>query len=158
MRTIIRMKIKRLFLLIIVFICLPLFLHSQSNTVIDELLDKEKADWGQTTYLVLTAAELLDENADMTEVMATLEVQQWRIDTKDPDEFISLGEYSYLLMKAFDLTGGLMYKLLPGPRYAARELDYLDFIYDNKSPYRTLSGEEVLRILGKLLEWKEETL
>ena len=152
------MKINRLFPLGLVMICLPLILHSQSNTVIDELLDTEKADWGQTTYMVLTAAELLDENTNMAEAIKALEKQQWGIDVKEPEDSITLGEYSYLLMKAFNITGGLMYKLFPGPRYAARELDYLDFIYDNKSPYRTLSGEEVLRILGRVLEWKEENL
>lgn len=152
------MKKNKLILFGILIACLPLFLHSQSNTVIDEMLDKEKADWGQTTYLVLTAAELLDENADIPGVMAALEAQQWKIDTEDPDKSISLGEYCYMLMKAFDISGGLMYSLLPGPRYAARELDYLNFIDNDKSPYRTLSGEEVLRIMGRLLEWKEENL
>ncbi len=152
------MKNNRLILLGLVIICLPLFLHSQSNTVIDELIEKENADWGQTTYLVLTAVELLDENEDIPGVMSALEAQQWKIDSKDAEEFITLGEYSYMLMKAFGLSGGLMYKIFPGPRYAARELDYLNFIDENKSPYRTLSGEEVLRILGRLLEWKEENL
>ena len=152
------MKNNRLILLGLVIICLPLFLHSQSNTVIDELIEKENADWGQTTYLVLTAVELLDENEDIPGVMSALEAQQWNIDSKDAEEFITLGEYSYMLMKAFGLSGGLMYKIFPGPRYAARELDYLNFIDENKSPYRTLSGEEVLRILGRLLEWKEENL
>lgn len=152
------MKIKRLFLLIIVFICLPLFLHSQSNMIIDELLDKGNADWGQTTYMVLTAAELLDENIDTTGAIEALKKQKWEVDVKEPAEPITLGEYSFLLMKAFNIPGGLMYKIVPGPRYAARELGYLNFIDNDKSPNRTLSGEEVLRILGRVLEWKEANL
>ena len=70
------MKIKRLFLLGLVLVCLPLILSAQSNTVIDELLEKEKADWGRTAYMVLTAAELMDESTAISEVLTNLEKQQ----------------------------------------------------------------------------------
>lgn len=150
------MKTKRLILFSLVLVFLPLILSAQSNTIIDELLEKETADWGNTAYLVLTAAELIDENTEISEVLNSMDLQQWEIEIKQTNELITLGEYSYLLMKAFDVPGGLMYKLIPGPRYAARELSYLNLIDNDKSPYRTLSGEEVLRIMGRLLEWKEE--
>ena len=152
------MKIKRLILFSLVLVCLPLIVSAQANTIIDELLEKDKADWGNTAYMVLTAAELIDENTDISEVLNSIDLQQWKMEIKQTNDLITLGEYSYLLMKAFDVPGGLMYKLIPGPRYAARELSYLNLIDNDKSPYRTLSGEEVLRIMGRLLEWKEENL
>ena len=58
-------------------------------------------------------------------------------------------------MKAFEIPGGLLYALFPGPRYACNELAYLGFIKGNNSPYRTLSGEEMLRMMGYALGWKE---
>ena len=152
------MEKKSILFLGIMFVCLTFILSAQSNTVIDELLEKEKANWGNTAYLVLTAAELIDENTDISKVLNSMNLQQWEMEIKQTNELITLGEYSYLLMKAFDVPGGLMYKLIPGPRYAARELSYLNFIDNDKSPYRMLSGEEVLRIMGRLLEWKEENL
>ncbi|MCD6396835.1 MAG: hypothetical protein J7L71_04805 [Spirochaetaceae bacterium] len=152
------MKNNRLILFGILIACLPLFLHSQSNAVIDKLLDTNQADWGKTSYLILTAAQLIDENADIAEAMTALDKQKWGINIKGQEEPVTLGEYSYLLMKAFDMTGGLMYRIVPGPRYAARELDYMGFIDTDKSPDRTLSGEEELRILGRFLEWKEANL
>jgi len=150
-----RMNIKRLILFSLVLVGIPLILSAQSNIIIDKLLEKEAADWGSTAYLVLTAAELVDENIEISTVLATLKNQQWKLEPKQEKELITLGEFSYMLMEAFNVTGGLMYKLIPGPRYAARELSYLNFIDNDKSPYRTLSGEEVLRIMGRLLEWKE---
>ena len=149
------MNIKKLILFNLVLVWLPLILSAQSNTIIDELLEKEAADWGNTAYLVLTAAELIDENTEVSAVLTTLEKQQWNLKSKQEEELITLGDYSYMLMEAFNVPGGLMYKLIPGPRYATRELSYLNFIDYDKSPYRTLSGEEVLRIMGRLLEWKE---
>ncbi|MCK5153407.1 MAG: hypothetical protein KAQ93_03540 [Spirochaetales bacterium] len=152
------MNIKRLILFSLVLVCLPLIVSAQSNAVIDELLEKDKADWGNTAYLVLSAAELIDENTDISQVLTALDKQQWNLESKNKEQNITLGEYSYMLMEAFDVPGGLMYKLIPGPRYATRELSYLNFIDNDKSPYRTLSGEEVLRIMGRLLEWKEANI
>jgi len=148
-------KIKTLFLISFITACLPVLLSAQSNTVIDQLLNEDKADWGKTSYMVLSAAEIISENAEIPEALTKLEKQQWKLPAKKSENSITLGEYSYMLMKAFDIPGGIMYKILPGPRYAARELDYLNFIDNNKSPYRTLSGEEVLRIMGRVMEWKE---
>ncbi len=152
------MKNKRLFLLGLILAAFPLFLSAQSNTVIDKLLNEDKADWGKTSYLVLTAAELLDETSDIPGALENLINQKWEMDIKNQEDAITLGEYSFLLMKAFDMTGGLMYRIVPGPRYAARELDYMGLIDTDKSPDRTLSGEEELRILGRFLEWREANL
>ena len=152
------MKVIRLFIFGFILLFLPFILTAQSNSVIDELLEKEKADWEQTAYMVLTAAELMDEDAEISKVFTYLEKEQLNPDSKNPEDFITLGEYSNMLMKAFNIPGGLMYKLFKGPRYAARELDYLKFIDNDKSPYRYISGEEVLRIMGRVLEWKGENL
>lgn len=152
------MEFKKIIFLSLVLVCLPLIVSAQSNAVIDELLEKETADWGNTAYLVLSAAELIDENTEISKVLSILEKQQWNLKLHKEKQSITLGEYSYLLMKAFNVPGGLMYMLIPGPRYAARELSYLNFIDDDSSPYRTLSGEEVLRIMGRLLEWKEANI
>jgi hypothetical protein len=62
-----------------------------------------------------------------------------------------LGEYAYILMKAFHMQGGIMYSIFPGPRYASRELAFLEMIPGSASSGRTLSGEEVIRILGNVL-------
>ncbi len=152
------MKLTRLFLLGLILSAFPLFLSAQSNIVIDKLLNEDIADWGKTSYMVLSASGIVNENAAIPEVLTKLEKQQWKLPSKESEDSITLGEYSYMLMKAFDISGGIMYKILPGPRYAARELDYLKFIDNNKSPYRTLSGEEVLRIMGRVMEWKEGNL
>lgn len=152
------MEFKKIIFLSLVLVCLPLIVSAQSNAVIDELLEKETANWGNAAYLVLSAAELIDENTEISKVLSILEKQQWNLKLHEEKQSITLGEYSYLLMKAFNVPGGLMYMLIPGPRYAARELSYLNFIDDDTSPYRTLSGEEVLRIMGRLLEWKEANI
>ena len=152
------MKKNKLILLGFLVLLLPVFLFSQSNTVIDEMLSKEKAGFGRTSYMVFTAAGLMRDNVTLEESLQYLDKLKWNMKDKESEEYITLGEYSFMLMKSFNLNGGIMYQVFPGPRYASRELFYLDLINENRDPNRYISGEEVIRILGRLLEWKEENL
>ncbi|MEE8590854.1 MAG: hypothetical protein V3T35_05980 [Spirochaetia bacterium] len=131
-------------------------ISAQSNEVIDALLEEETTSFGQAAYLVLTASARISDDTTPAEAAAEIVGQGWTVPARTAEEPLTLGEYSFLLMQAFELKGGIMYRIIPGPRYAGRELAYLQFIKGNTSPYRTFSGEEAIGILGRLMEWKEE--
>ena len=133
-------------------------ISAQSNEVIDALLEEETTSFGQAAYLVLTASARISDDTTPAEAAAEMAGQGWTVPARTAEEPLTLGEYSFLLMQAFELKGGIMYRIIPGPRYAGRELAYLQFIKGNTSPYRTFSGEEAIGILGRLMEWKEEQL
>lgn len=144
---------------------LPIFLSlcamagfAQSNSVIDDMLGQEKADYSLAVYLVLSAAEIIPESASPEEALSALSDKGWGLAPAEAGQPISLGQYSYLLMKAFGVPGGVMYRLFPGPRYATREAAHRGFVTDRPTPYRSVSGEEAIRILGSVLSWKEERL
>ena len=118
------------------------------------LLSEEKATFGKAAYFVLVAAEVLPDTATPEEAAALLNGTGWKGMKKESDDFVKLGELSFLIMKIFKLKGGVMYSLLPGPRYATRELSYLRIFSGKPTPSRTVSGEEVLRILGRVLDYK----
>jgi hypothetical protein len=128
---------------------------AQSNELLDALLEEQTTSFGQASYLVLTAAGRLSEGASPAEAALVVTAQGWKVPQKGADEPLTLGEYSFLLMQAFQMKGGLMYRIFPGPRYAGRELAYLRLIRGDTSPYRLLRGEEAIGILGRLLAWKE---
>jgi hypothetical protein len=64
---------------------------------------------------------------------------------------ITLAELSFLIMKAFDMKGGMTYAILPGPRYAYRSMISRSFIQGASDPAMTVSGERFLLILGNVL-------
>ena len=128
----------------------------QANELLDVLFEEPSTSLWQAAYLVLTASGRIPDDSSPTEAAASLAGQGWKVPERAADEPLTLGEYSYLLMQAFELKGGVMYRIFPGPRYAGRELAYLELIKGDTSPYRTFSGEEAIGILGRLLEWKEE--
>ena len=69
----------------------------------------------------------------------------------------TLGEVCFLIMETQGIKGGLFYALFPGPRYATRELASLGVLKGYTHPNRVVSGEEVMWILGAVLDWKEKT-
>jgi hypothetical protein len=131
---------------------LPVVLWAQSNELIDDYLDQEQAPYGQSVYLVLSAAGMIEVDADVETALETLQMQNWGIPARNPQDPTTLGDLSYLIMRAFNMSGGIMYSIAPGPRYAARELHYKRLVSGSSAADRELSGEDAVRILGRVLE------
>jgi len=130
-------------------------LFAQSNDIVDELLMEDEASFGKTAYLVLVATNVVSELATIDDAVSELQTLGWKLDSKGNDEPVKLGELSLMLMKSLDINGGIMYRITKNARYACRELSYLGLIIGNKSPYRTLSGEEALSLISRVIEWKQ---
>lgn len=131
-------------------VALPL--EAQSNTVIDALLGAREAAFGDAVYLVLSAAKIIPEKATPNDAVWALQAKNMGVAGRSAKEPITLGEYAFLLMKAFKVRGGIMYRLFPGPRYACRELAFLGLLEGNTAPRRRLGGEEAVRIVSRFLE------
>jgi hypothetical protein len=129
---------------------------AQSNEVIDEILDQEQATFGQAAYIAFLAAGEAPEDASVEEVYEGIAWTDWNLDQKGVDDPVTLGEFSYLVMENLGIQGGLMYRMIPGPRYAARELEYLDFFLGSGSPNRAVSGQEMLHVMGQALAFTED--
>ncbi len=127
-------------------------LAAQSNQLLDQILAQPQLSFGQAAYLLLTAAKKLPEQSSPEQAAEALASSGWRVKARPAEEPMPLGEYSYLLMQAFGIRGGLMYHLFPGPRYATRELATRKWITGRAWPGRALSGEEAVRLLGVAME------
>ncbi|MGA2615213.1 MAG: hypothetical protein ABSG38_17395 [Spirochaetia bacterium] len=128
--------------------------EAQSNAVVDSLLSEKAATFGEAVYMVMAAITAVPDTASPADAITALQAQKWEVKVQDASSPVTLGQYSYLLMRAFKMRGGLMYSLFPGPRYAARELAFRKLISGDSSPYRTLSGEEVVQILGSVMSYE----
>ena len=143
-------------LAIVLLLCVvALPLASQSNQVIDAMLEQKEATFGSSVYMILAAAKIIPEDATEEQALVALASENSRLAARGASSPITLGEMSYLIMTSFGMKGGIMYSLIPGPRYAARELAFLRIVTGNTSPWRRVSGEEVIRFLGRALEMKE---
>jgi hypothetical protein len=146
------MKKSGMFLVLLVSAILPL--AAQSNQLLDQLLDEPEAHFGSVVYMTLAAAKLLPDTATPEQAVQVLRQQNWNVTILPVEAAVPLGDYSYLLMRAFKLSGGIFYRLFPGPRYACRELGYLKLIPADARPFRSVSGEEAVRILGNVMAYQ----
>lgn len=128
---------------------------AQSNEVIDALLGRDVADFGSSLQLILSAGHRVDENASVADAYATFQSLGWRLQSKGIDDSLTAKELSYLIMRSLGLTGGIMYTILPSPRYAFRELVYVGIISRQVPPGRIVSGQQVVRYLGAVLRLTE---
>jgi len=130
-------------------------LAAQSNEVLDAVLAETTLTYGSAAYLVGTASGHLPDTITPAEAGPDLEQQGLGRPGLRPTDAVTLGEFSYMLTRAFGIQGGFMYAILPGPRYAARELAYLGIIAGPAKPGMSLSGERALGIVEQIIHRKE---
>lgn len=134
---------------------LPLVAASaQSNDFVDGLLAKQAVTIGQVSYLVLVASDNLGEDADEERAFELMQNLGWAPRGAAIEDKVSLADYSSILMKAFGLKGGVMYTLLPKPRYAYRELVSLQVIQGSSDPASRVDGVMAIRMLGRIFDVK----
>ena len=71
------------------------------------------------------------------------------------DEPLSLKDAAFLIMRAFELKGGVMYSLFKNPRYAYREMVYRRLIPGRINSKMKVSGPKFLSVLDNTLNYLE---
>jgi outer membrane protein OmpA-like peptidoglycan-associated protein len=131
-------------------------LHGQTAAEMDELLDNRKITWAQACRFVLPAAGVLETHTSAGTAFDAARQNGRLPKGVEADSPVTLGGLSFLIMQSFSIKGSLLYALFPGPRYAYRQLDYLGLIPGPKDPALPVSGEHLVQILGRLLEYRGE--
>ena len=128
---------------------------AQTAEWLDAILDTSQVTFAQAASVVLPAAGLLDSEVGAGEAFAQARSVFPR--RSEPEAPIRMGELSHLIMRSFGFSGGFMYAIFRGPRYAYRALVWRRFLPVNPDPYRTVTGEELLYIVAKALNHAGET-
>ncbi len=127
-------------------------LSAQSNEMIDAILAEEAVSIGSAAYLALSAAQLIADDATPGHAVTVAREAGWVSGDAVADEPATFGELAYLLMRATGVNGGLMYRLIPGPRYAAREFAYRRWSPERIGPRERVSGQFAVRVTGNFLD------
>jgi hypothetical protein len=132
-------------------------LHAQTAERMDMLLDTPEVTCAMAALAVLPAAGIIDGDSGLDAAFAEAMARNYLPRGAEADDLIRLGELSFLIMRAFGMKSGFMYSLFPGPRYAYRELAHRRLIQGRNDPALTVSGARLLRILGRVLDYRGET-
>jgi len=137
---------------ILLLVAVSASIAAQSNEMIDEILAEDTATVGSAAYVALAAGGLIDDDTSPGRAAAVAREAGWLPEDIDATSPASFGQIAYLLMQSAEINGGLMYRLVPGPRYAAREFVYRGWSPERKAPGEHVSGQFLVRVAGNFLE------
>jgi outer membrane protein OmpA-like peptidoglycan-associated protein len=130
------------------FLAFPL--SAQTAQKVENLLNQEEISWQDAAIFALEASEkaVLDNPYEAFQFASSAEMLPKNIEASNLAKFDGI---SLLLMKAFDLKGGLFYTIFKNSHYAYRELVYKDIIQGKNDPEMTVSGQEFLFMINRIL-------
>jgi hypothetical protein len=130
--------------------------HADQMEVIASLQTAETVTYREGGYAVLVAAGVLPGTAAPDAALNPELRSRLGWGSRPADRPLSVAEFSYLLMEAFDIPGGLMYRIAPGPRYAVRQLRFRRILLERIDATEEISGLQALRLIGNAIEWTED--
>jgi len=117
---------------------------------IEILLYSKAVTYAQAARFVLEAANALA--TDNSEEAFNYAVQKnWLPKNAVIGNYARLDNISLLLVRSFNIKGGIMYSITKNPHYAYRELVYLKIIQDRADPSMLVSGEQLLFYVNRIL-------
>jgi len=147
-----RRRKKEISLLVAAFLfIMPVFVSAQTAAELETVLGTQNLTCAQAAGFVLAAAADTAVNNTSKEAFEQAITKGWFPQGTAPEENITLGRLSFLIMKAFNIKGGIMYTFFPGPRYAFRAMVSRSYIQGSADPAMKVNGERFLHILGKVL-------
>jgi len=137
----------------VVFFFFSLFpVSAQSAAEIDALLETEAVSIALASRFVMGAAGFgaVPEMAAYEQALS----RGWVLG--GPQDEINLKDTAFLVMNAFELSGGIMYSMFQNPRYAYREMISLGLIRGRSYENMKVSGWHLLQIIGRTLNYTGE--
>lgn len=131
------------------------FLAAQTTaTELESLIDNPAVTYAQAARFVLEAADVTIK-ANPAEAFNYAAERNWLPKKAMPGDAAKFNGISLLLMKSFNLKGGFLYSITKNSHYAYRELVYLGVIQGRTDPYMTVSGDDFLYMVSRILSIKE---
>ena len=124
---------------------------AQSGDRIDEILVQDELTVGSAAYLAAASAGLVGPDATEAESLSALGELGFPAGTVAIDDPVRLDHFSYMLMLAHRLSGGFMYAIAPGPRYAYREFRYQRVFRGGGDPRSAIDGSLAMRMTGRVV-------
>jgi outer membrane protein OmpA-like peptidoglycan-associated protein len=134
---------------------IPALGWSQAGDELEALLGSRALTYGQAARFVLEAAGAAALPGP-GEALAYAKERNFLPRNAAEGAPARLDGVSLLLMRAFDLRGGLFYSLAKSPHYAYREMIYKQVIQDRADPSMPVSGDLLLFMVGRILGPREE--
>ena len=152
-------KARYLYIVLCFLFLTPVFISAQTAAELEKILENPAITYSEAAWFVTTSSgdPASAETDTPEEAFEWVMSRGWLPRRAKPDAPVTMGGLSFLLMKAFNIKGGMMYAIFPGPRYAYRTMVSRSYIQGSSDPDLKVSGEQFLLILGNVLNVDEES-
>lgn len=149
---------RRVWPALIALLCLgAAHLEGQYGLVLHSAVSEDRLTVGASIRLLAVAAGSLRPEVGLEEARATLTRLGIRL-PRDPDDSpITFGNFAFLLCQLFDIRGGVMYGIFPGPRSAFNELLARGLLPEYARPGGMISGPDAVFVLRRFIQLRGES-
>ena len=131
-------------------------LQGQYGLVLHSAVTEDRLSVGASIRLLGVASGSLRPEIGADEARATLTRLGITL-PRDPDDSpITFGSFAFLLCQLFDVRGGVMYGIFPGPRSAFNELLTRGLLPAYARPGGPISGPDALLVLRRFIQPRGE--
>ena len=132
------------------------FLFAQTAAEeIETFLNTRSVTYAQAARFTLEAAGAM-VTSNPEEAFNFALQRKWLPEKVSSGDLARLDRISLLLMRSFDIKGGIFYSMTKAPHYAYRELVYKSVIQGRHDPGMTVSGERLLFYVNRILAIQED--
>lgn len=128
---------------------------AQSADSLSAILEAEELTVEQAAYIPCTWLNPETENLSFQDAYSFLCEKGWIDSSLAASAPISLKEFSGICMKAWNLSGGLMYTITKSDWYAFKELKAKGFLQATDDPSMKISGGKALDVIYQCMEYAE---
>jgi hypothetical protein len=148
------MKFIYLPVIVLFIFCTTRLPAQETAEEIERLLSKNVITYAAAARFILEASDTL-VTSDVHEAFLYASQRKWLPRNAAENDAARLDGVSLLIMRSFNLKGGIMYSIIKSPHYSYRELVSKNIIQGRTDPAMYASGEKLLFITGKVLSQKE---
>ena len=130
-------------------------LIAQTASEMETLLETPALTYAQAVRFVLAASDTA-QISNPAEAFSFAAEHGWLPSKAASEDHVRLDGVSLLLMRAFNLKGGLWYSLFKSPHYAYRELVYQTIIQGKTDPLMDVSGYQLIFLTNRILSFLEQ--
>jgi len=141
----------RIFTILLLFVLCGALSAQSAASEMETLLASETITWAQAARFVLQASEVL-VTSNEEDAFWYAAIRKWLPTNAQPGDTARIDGIALLLMRSFNIHGGVMYTVLGNSHYAFRELVYRDIIHGRTDRYQMITGEQLVSFTGRILD------
>lgn len=141
------MKKRFLVMAALILLCVAV-VSAQSADALSKMIEADQVTVGDVSYFLAVYLDAVPESASGADAVRALQNADICSDDVGAFDVLTYKTFAGLLMRTWNVKGGLMYSITKADRYALRELQAAGFISAGADPQAVVSGYDALAVLN----------